>query len=172
MWTEILLGLLMLTVGVVGAAFVVVGLPGTWLVLGVGFVIEWLRPGTYSWWTLGVCGGLCLVGEAVELLASGAAAGRAGGGFSSAVWAVIGGIVGAVAGTVLLPLPLIGTIVGSVVGAGLFAAMGHRHSIRAEWGDVARVGRGAAVGRLWAILIKAGFGMVVAVLLVIGAFRR
>jgi uncharacterized protein YqgC (DUF456 family) len=154
---------------------VVVGLPGTWVLLALAFVLElvdaFLLPGdtavTFGWELLALCAGLALVGEAIEALA-GVAGTRFGGGTRRGmVGAFVGGIAGAIFLTPILPIPVVGTLVGAMLGAFLGAfvaeasgpeARGRDHNLRAALG--------AAVGKLGGTIAKLAIGVVMWVLLV------
>jgi hypothetical protein len=82
-------------------ALVAVGLPGTWLMLGIAILIELVdrfylpaaSPHTFGWWTLGTCAVLSLAGELLETLTGAAGARRTGASASSwaRCWAVSSG---------------------------------------------------------------------------------
>ena len=67
------------------------------------------QPGMFSWWTIGVCTGLALLGEIIEFAAGAVGASRAGGSKTGAAGAIVGTLIGAVIGT-FIPPPVIGTI--------------------------------------------------------------
>lgn len=154
---------------------VVIGLPGTWVLLALAFVLElvdaFLLPGavvvTFGWPLLAACAGLALVGEGIEALA-GVAGTRFGGGTRRGmVGAFVGGIAGAIFLTPILPIPVIGTLLGAMLGAFLGAfvgeatgpeARGREHNLRAALG--------AAVGKLGGTVAKLAIGVVMWVLLV------
>src|SRR5574338_718676 len=91
---------------------VAVGLPGTWVMLGLAFVLElvdgFLLRGdtvvTFGWGLLAVCAGLALVGEGIEALAGLAGAKFGGGTRRGMVGAFLGGLAGAVFLTPILPI--------------------------------------------------------------------
>lgn len=171
MWLTLAYGLAMLLVSVIGVGMTLATLPGTWFILLLAVVVEWLRDGTYSWWTLGVCLALAAIGELLELLAGSAGAAGAGGSKRAAMLSIPGAILGAILGTIFLPfLPIIGTIVGAVAGAGLFAGIGESTVTGRTWKDIRGVGRGAAIGRAWAVVIKGGIAALMGVILTIAAF--
>ncbi len=157
--------------GVLVTAFT---LPGTWLALAGASLAQWLHHeqfGTYmfSWWTLGVCLGLAVTAEIVEGVASAIGAAKAGGSKRAAIASIAGAILGAVLGTVLLPIPILGTIAGAAIGAGLAALLTEKHLGEKTWAQAARVGTGAAVGRLVATVAKVGFAIAIAITLTVDA---
>ncbi|MEX2218358.1 MAG: DUF456 family protein [Phycisphaerales bacterium] len=175
-WWAILAGAIMALASLAGVVVTLLTLPGVWLVLAAavglqiagayGFV---LPEEPFSWWTIGVCTGVALLGEAYELAASAVGAKRSGGGRSGAAGSVIGALLGAVAGTVFIPVPLAGTLIGAVAGAGIGAVVAERGVGGRTWEDSLRVGRGAAVGRFAALLVKGVLTAAVGVVLVVAA---
>lgn len=157
---HILLALTFLVMGIAGGLLVAVGLPGVWLVVAVSAIAELIWPGSLGWWAVVAGVASAVIGEIAEFVAGAAGAKAAGGSRSAAIAAIFGGLVGAILGTVyLFILPVVGTIVGAVVGAGLAAALVERGVKGGTWADSSRVGRGAAAGRLWAIVIKGGIAV-------------
>ena len=75
------------------------------------------------------------------------------------VWTIVG------VGTPIMPI--IGTIAGAALGAGLGAAILERTKDQRTWGDVWRVGQGAAIGRLIATIIKTALAAAAAVWLAV-----
>ena len=168
----ILVGVSMLIVGVVGVGLTLATLPGTWLIVIAAMLFQWWRPETFSWWTIGVAAGLAALGELLEFFASGVGSAKAGGSKRAAIASIVVGLIGALFGTVLLPIPIVGTIIGAVVGAGLGASIAESTKTGRTWRQSFDVGRGAAVGRAWAVIIKGGIAAVMAVLLAAAAFVR
>ena len=122
-WTGLLVALLFTLLGLGCLVLVVIGLPGTWIMIGLAVAVELLDrhyldaadPETYGWWAIGACAALALVGEVLEA-GAGAAGTRAGGGSRRGmVGAMIGGIVGAIVFTPLIPIPIVGTLIGALV---------------------------------------------------------
>jgi len=166
---HILVVLAMLLVGAAGVALTLLTLPGTWFILICALLTEWLRDGTFSKWSLLGAGVLALAAEAVEFFASGAGAAKTGGSKRAALLSIAGGLLGGILGTFLIPFPILGTILGAIIGAGLAAFVAERTVLDRTWKDAARVGRGAAIGRASALVIKTGFAAVIAIQLTIAA---
>lgn len=161
---------IVLLASVVGLALTALTLPGIWVLLAVALVCQVWQPGLFSWWTLAIAGALGVLAELIEFAASAAGAGKAGGTRSGAVGSVIGSLAGAIGGAVLLPIPILGSVAGAVVGAALGALVGERGVAGRTWGDSVRVGRGAAVGRLVAMVVKTGIAAGIGVQLTVAAF--
>lgn len=155
----------------VGAALTAFTLPGIWFMLLVAALAQWYTLGVqgdamFSWWTLGGCVALALIAEVVEFAASALGASKAGGSKKAALASILGAIVGAVVGTVALAfLPIVGTIIGASLGAGAAALLVEKQLGKRTWAVAGRVGAGAAVGRLAAVLVKLGFAVAVGLVL-------
>ncbi len=162
-----IIGAIMGIVGVLGVIATLFSLPGIWLIVSTGIVVDLIKPETFSLTTLLVAVGAGLLAEIVEFVAAGAGAKQAGGTKRSSFGAIIGAVVGAIVGTPFFPI--IGTIVGGVLGAGVGAMLMERTRDERTWGQTWRVGQGAAIGRLVATIIKAGFAIAIAVYLTVAA---
>lgn len=160
---SILAGFIVVIGSLLGVVLTVLGLPGIWCALLIAVLCQWWQGDLFSPWTLFAVAGVALVGEILELVASSMGAAKAGGTRRGAVGALVGGIVGAIAG---LPfLPPIGPVLGSAAGAGLGALLAERHGGNKTWSESARIGTGAAIGRLSATLIKVMLAIVVVFIL-------
>ncbi|MDX2119226.1 MAG: DUF456 domain-containing protein [Planctomycetota bacterium] len=165
-----LVGIGMLIAGCVGVVLSALTLPGAWCVILVALLMQWWQPGTFSWWTIGVCIGLAALGEVLEMLASAAGASKAGSSKRGALASVVGSVGGALVGTVLIPIPLLGTLIGAVAGAAGGALLVERGVVGKTWQESREVAKGAAVGRLWATVAKLGVTITIALTLIIAAF--
>ena len=165
-----LFAVLLAIVNVGGLVAVLVGLPGTWLMLAGTALFAWWGwdEGVIGGWTLLVLLVLALVGELVEFVAGMAGAERAGGGWRGSLGALLGGVVGALAGC-LVPVPVLGVLLGSCVGAGAGAWLLERRA--GKTADTSRrIGWGAGVGRLWGTLVKLGLGVVIWIVATVASF--
>jgi uncharacterized protein YqgC (DUF456 family) len=170
----ILAGIIVILASLAGIALTLVMMPGIWLTIGVALLCQWLLSGEenlFAWTTLGAAVAMGAAGELFEVIASALGAARAGGTRRGAVGSIIGAVAGAVVGSMVLFFP-IGTIVGGAVGAGLGALVAERHGGRRTWAESARVGGGAAAGRLVATLFKAVMAVAVGVVLSVAVFVR
>jgi uncharacterized protein YqgC (DUF456 family) len=154
---------------VAGVVLTLLTLPGIWLAVGVAAVVELLVPELLDVWTIGAAAAIGVVAELAELLVSAVGAKKAGGTRRGAIGSVIGALVGALGGSVVLPI--IGTIMGAAVGAGLGALIAERHGGAMTWRQSAKVGGGAAVGRLVATVVKTALAAAVGIVLTIGVLR-
>ncbi len=173
--SPLLLAVLLCLIGLGCVLAVLLGLPGTWMLLALGVGIEltdawWAGPDTTSigWPVLGVAFLLALVGEGIEFL-SGTWGTKAGGGSRRAsVGAFFGGMVGGIVGT--LVLPVIGTLVGALLGTFAGAFYGE------TTGDAARDRKEAVkpaitatIGRLLGTIAKVGVAVMVWMMISVAA---
>lgn len=170
-WVLILTGALVVVSALCGVVLTLVTLPGTWVMLAVSLLTKLWAPELHAgWWALGIGFGLCLVAEVAEFIASAAGSARAGGSKAGAGGSLIGSLVGLGAGTIFLGfLPVIGSILGAVVGAGVGALVAERGIAKRTWGDSARSGGGAAVGRALSVVLKGSVAAVLAFVLIVSA---
>lgn len=163
---------IVLLVSLVGIALTLLTLPGAWLIILTAALSNWWQPGgaaIFSWWTIGICAAVALLGEIIEFAAGAVGATKAGGSKTGAAGAIIGTIVGAVVGTFVPPPPL-GTIIGGAVGAGLGAMLAERYIKKKDAGASARIAAGAAVGRLISTFVKVAICAGVGIALTVAAF--
>lgn len=163
---------ILLVVSLVGIALTVVTLPGAWLICAAAILIKmvWI-PEILSWWTIGICVGLAVIAELIELGASAVGAAKAGGSRRGAIGALVGTLAGAIIGSFILFFP-IGTIVGAVLGAGAGSLIAERAWAGRTWAESAKAGQGAAVGRLAATIIKTCFTVTIGLTVSIAAFVK
>ncbi len=145
------------------------GLPGTWLMVGIAALVEWLTTESiFGAGTLWIAMGLGLLGEVLEFFASAQGAKRAGASRRGARGALLGGIAGAVVGGVLLPIPLLGSLVGATAGAFAVATWAE-HDGGQDLSSALRAGSGAAAGQVTGMLMKFAVGVVVWLVLTVAS---
>lgn len=134
------------------------GLPGTWLILGVAVGYAALTHESIGWVNIVIIGVMAIVAEVLEFMLAGRYARKYGGSKRAGWGAIIGGIVGAFAG---IPVPIIGSMIGaflgSFAGALLFELAGGTRA-----GPATKVATGALLGRVVAAAMKVGIGFVMA----------
>ena len=145
----------------------VVGLPGLWLMVAAaalfGWWTEWVhlsKPGLVALLVLAVGA------EIAEFVLGGAGAKEAGGSRRAFAGAIIGGIVGAIVLTI--PIFVVGTILGACLGSAIGAVLAEltkKRELKHNW----RVGVGAFKGRLYGIVSKVAFGVVMLAVAAIAA---
>lgn len=175
--TNYLIAAILVLLNTIWLALLVLGLPGTWLILLSTIIAAWLQWDTTVPAADQVIGlyvllsllGLAVLGEILEFIAGAAGARKAGGSAKGALAAIVGGIIGAIVGTVLIPIPVLGTLLGAAAGAGL-AALGVELAEGRPLEASVRVGVGAGVGRLLGTLYKLVVGVVMWFLAAVSAF--
>lgn len=156
---------------------VMLGLPGTWVLVGLALILEladaWITgapTSTFGVWALGGAVGLGLAGEGVELLSSALGIKGGGGTRRGMVGSMAGGLVGGVAGTVFIPIPLVGTIIGVLLGTFAGAYLGETSGEEAKEGSEAlKPAAAATVARILGTVAKTGVAAGVWLLLVVSA---
>lgn len=150
---------------------VLLGLPGTWLMVASTAVVAWLYwdQGMFSHWTLAALVGLAVLGEILEFVAGMFGAKSAGGSRGGAFGALLGGLVGAVAGTFVIPVPVFGSLLGACIGAFL-GALALEMAGGQEMEPAIRIGMGAGVGRFFGTVAKLGVGVAIWGVATVAAF--
>ena len=164
-WSLLLVVLCALWLGLV-----VVGLPGTWLMIITAVVFDWLLDAqlfTKASYIAMVA--LAALGELLEFAAGVVGSKAAGGTRGGAAGALAGGVAGAILATFLIPIPVIGSILGACGGAFAGALL---MELRAGRGVAAslRSGIGAGKGRLLGTIGKVAVGAAVWLLIAVAAF--
>ena len=155
----------------------ILGLPGTWLMVGSTALLAWWqwdadKGSSEQMFSLAVLIAivvLALLGEILEIGAGLIGSKKAGGSMWGAVGAIVGTIIGGVAATFLPLLPVIGTIAGACVGAAIGATVMEMISGR-EVSPSVKSGVGAGVGRLGGVIIKLGIGVMIWLIVTVAAF--
>ncbi len=164
---SILIVLLFLLVLVAAWAMILLGLPGTWVMLLAAVVYAFLAPVqaplTLGWPALIVLALLAALGEIIELVAGMAGASGAGASRRGMMGALAGSLLGAFGGLLLgLPIPLIGSALAAILFASLGALTGAivaEHSGGRTWRELWPIGKAAFWGRMLGTLSKAAVGL-------------
>ena len=155
---------ILLVVDTLGLFLVVLGLPGTWLMVIAAAGLSWISrqsgPPLISNVVLCVLFGLALLGEVAELAAGAAGSRRAGGSWRGSAGALLLGMVGGIVGTFAIPVPVIGSILGACAGAFVGALAGELWVGRSVE-DAVTIGRGAFTSRLVGTVLKIAIGAVI-----------
>jgi len=153
-------------IGLAGPLLILLGLPGTWLLLSLVGLAEWItEPRLFGTPVLVTAVALAVAGEVWEALSSSIRARKAGAGRRGSIGALAGGIGGALLGTMLIPIPVVGTLIGG--GLGAFALSSGLERSGGKSADSAfRIGRAAATGHMIGLAGKLVAGLVVYVMLV------
>lgn len=177
-WIAILVAVLFVLIGIACLWLVVLGLPGSWILIGTAILIEalngfWLpEPAqTFSWKVLLFCVLAGVVGEILEFFAGLLGAKRSGSSKRGMVGALIGGIVGGIMGTGI-PIPIIGTLIGAALGTFGGAILGEisdkneKRTVR----ESVKPALGATVGSILGTLAKIPIAFTIWVALCIDVF--
>jgi uncharacterized protein len=147
------------------------GLPGTWVMVALTALACHFFPEIgslgLSWLSVGVLGGLAVLGEVWETGASAMLAKNAGGSRRGAAFSMLGAIAGSIAGAFLgVPIPVFGSMIGAVAGAagGAFAGawIGEGQLGRSVVDRMA-IGKAAASGRVLGTIGKLVVGLAMVV---------
>ncbi|GMU82214.1 MAG: hypothetical protein AMXMBFR47_20850 [Planctomycetota bacterium] len=173
----ILLAILLTLLNAASLLLVVIGLPGTWLMVAFTALAAWAQWNPALGWNaqfiglpaIGLIVALALLGELAETFMGMAGAKRAGASGWGLVGSLIGAIAGGIAGTVMIPIPVIGSLVGACLGAAAGAwlfevAMGRTVD------EAVRSGVGAGVGRFQGTLAKLSAGLAMFIIASVAAF--
>ena len=157
---------------------VLLGLPGTWIMLGLAFLIEmvdqfYLPAGsapTFNGWLLGSCLVLAILGEVLEFMAGLLGAKKAGSSRRGMIGALVGGLVGALLGTGI-PVPVVGTLIGAVLGTFGGAVIGElSQDEEKRFRETLKPAMGATVGRILGTLSKVPIALAIWLALSVAAF--
>ena len=176
-WIAIVVGILFVLIGLVSVFSVLLGLPGTWMLILFAVIIEfcdrWYLPAgdtqTFNWWLLLGCLALAGVGEVLEFFAGVLGAKKGGSSKRGMVGALIGGLAGAIVG-VGIPIPIIGSLIGAMIGTFLGALLGEMSHEGKEFGETLKPATGATVGRVLGTLAKMPIALMVWVMLSVAVF--
>lgn len=160
-----------------GLLLVVLGLPGTWLMVAATLLVAWWHgdfgggSGTAMFATpvLVTIVALAAAGEITEFLAGVAGTKTAGGTRRGAIGALVGTLIGGIVGTFLIPIPVIGSLVGACAGAAI-GAWGLELSGGRTMKASVRSGVGAGVGRFAGTVAKLVVGVAIWLIVAVAAF--
>lgn len=163
-----ILGLMLLFVACALALFsLVLGVPGTFLIVGVALFYAWATDfAAVHWSTIGWLLFLAVIGEGIELLSSSAAAAGTRPSRRVTIGALAGALVGGIIGTPILFG--VGSLLGALAGAFVGAAL----AVQSEGGSLREsvaTGLAALKGRLLGFVIKAALGAVMVIIVVVAA---
>lgn len=154
---------------VAGLLSLFVGLPGTFIILGVALVYgACTHFQVITVRLLLLLLGIAAVGEIVEAFLGLFVAKKFGASKLSLFFAAIGGFVGAIVGSVILPL--VGTVIGALAGA-FVGAFVPELALKKKMGDSVSAGVGAFLGRTMGLFTKLFLGAAMLVLVIADLFR-
>ncbi len=167
---SILAAIIITIAALLGVGLTLLTLPGIWFAVLVAVGVALWQPELISWPTLIVVIALAVIGEVVEFVWSAVGAAKQGASRAGGIGALVGGFVGAILATFLIPIPILGTLIGAVLGAAIGAIVIERGYTQRTWRDSFRIGQGAAVGRLWAVVVKTLVAAIAAGVLITAAW--
>jgi len=154
---------------------VVLGLPGTWLMVISTMLLAWWHwdasqeTQMFSLITLLAIVIIAALGEVFEFVTGVIGSKKAGGTRWGSVGALVGGIIGAIAATFLIPIPVLGSLLGACIGAAL-GALGLELYGGLELSASMKSGVGAGVGRFVGTIIKIIAGVMIWIIVTMAAF--
>ena len=168
---------LLILLNTVWLTTVVLGLPGTWLIVASTVLLAWWhwpepaggQTGMFSIATLVAIVVIAALAELAEILAGIAGSKKSGGTRWGSLGAIVGGVLGAIAGTVMIPIPLLGSLVGACGGAAI-VAWGFELAGGKRVHESARIGLGAGVGTFWGRMAKLAAGVIIWLIVAVAAF--
>ncbi|MAB27716.1 MAG: hypothetical protein CMJ53_00270 [Planctomycetaceae bacterium] len=162
-WLDLIAVLIFMILGAGSISLVLIGLPGTWLLIGLAVGLEfiqrlWAPTGSewlIPWWVFIIAVVVAIVGEVLEFLAGALGAKKGGASKRGMVGSLIGGLIGTVAGTILIPIPIVGSLIGAIAGCGAGAVIGELTAKgEVQLKDTIKPAAGAVVGRILGTLAK------------------
>jgi uncharacterized protein YqgC (DUF456 family) len=168
---------LLIVLNTLWLATVILGLPGTWLIVASTALLAWWKwpeegsdqTGMFSIATLIVIVVLAAVAEIAEFVTGAIGSKRAGGTRWGSVGALLGAFVGAIVATFMIPIPVLGSLVGACGGACL-GAWGLELAGGRKMHESARAGVGAGVGTFAGRMVKLVAGVVIWLIVAVAAF--
>lgn len=178
-WIDYLAASIFTLLGAGCLLIVVIGMPGTWIMIALAVILEFVQPlwapagaeWMFSIWIFVAVILIAALGEFLEFVAGAFGAKKGGASKRGMLGALIGGVVGAIAGTFVIPIPLVGSLLGALLGCALGAIIGELNaSSDTKLKDTLKPAAGAVVGRILGTLAKLPCALVVWVVLSISAF--
>ena len=178
-WLQYVIATLFFLLGGVCVVLVVVQLPGTWMLLGLATIIEYIDTAylpdgpqqTFGWWVLGGGLAIAVIGEIIEFVAGAAGAKKGGSSTRGMVGALIGGIVGIFIFTPLFFfVPIFGAFLGAVLGTFVGAVIGELTGGQTTIQGTMKPAIGATIGRIVGTSSKVGIAIAMWLVLSVSAF--
>lgn len=178
-WIDYIAATLFTLVGAGCLVTVVIGVPGTWIMIALALGLEFLQrlwaPEGSDWlfsiWVFVAVVIIAGIGEALEFVAGAYGAKKGGASRRGMLGALIGGFAGAILGTVLIPIPLVGSLIGALLGCGAGAIIGEMNNSReTTLKETLKPATGAVIGRVLGTLAKLPCAIAVWVILSVSAF--
>ena len=177
-WIALLVAVLFAILGLVCIFTVAIGLPGSWILLGLALLIElsdslYLPAGdqqTFNWWLLLACVMLATIGEVLEFFAGLFGAKKAGSSKKGMIGSLLGGLAGAFLG-MGIPIPIVGSLIGVLLGTFAGAILGEMLADESKAvKETLRPATGATIGRILGTLAKIPVALTIWIALSLAAF--
>lgn len=143
-----------------GLLLAMLQLPGNWFILAASAAYDWhFGWSRLTWYALAAMAFLAACAEVADFFAGMKGAQKAGASRAASWGALIGGFCGMIL-FIPVPIPFFAPVLGGIVGCFVGAFIAERRT-HGDTGKSAKVGLGAAIGRLVGLLIKllAAFAM-------------
>ena len=155
--------LVLFILAMIASIFVVpLGLPGTFIMVGVAILANYVAAAGIGWIAIGISLALAVLAEVLEWTMSARFAIKFGGSKRAAWGAIIGGFLGAFAG---IPVPVVGSMIGAFAGAFVGALVAEWTQPEANAASATRVATGALIGKAAATAMKLAIAFTIALML-------
>lgn len=155
--------ILMMLVGVISFMLMIFGIPGNFIIMGIGILYYFISPDLVTTGQLIFLILLAVSGEVVENVVSLFGAKKYGASKVGMIGAFLGSILGGILGTMLLPV--IGTFLGVFLGAFALTFLFEYRLEGKKSDDALQAGKGALLGKVLAVSYKYSAGIVLLFLL-------
>ena len=177
-WIDIVAATVFTLLGAGCLVTVLIGIPGTWIMIGLAVGLEFLQrlwaPAGSDWvfsiWIFLAVLVIAGIGEVLELIAGAYGAKKGGASRKGMIGALIGGVLGAIIGTFIIPIPLVGSLIGALLGCAGGAIVGELNNEDTTLKQTIKPAAGAVIGRVLGTLAKLPCAITVWVVLSVAAF--
>ena len=178
-WIDYLAASIFTLLGAACLLIVVIGMPGTWIMIGLAIGLEflqrlWAPAGSeymFSIWVFVAVILIAALGEFLEFVAGAFGAKKGGASKRGMLGALIGGVLGAIIGTFIIWIPFVGSLIGALLGCAGGAIIGEFNASReTTLKDTIKPAAGAVIGRILGTLAKLPCALAVWVILSVSAF--
>jgi uncharacterized protein YqgC (DUF456 family) len=138
------------------------GLPGTFIMVGLAILANYVAAAGIGWIAIGISLALAVIAEVLEWTMSAKFAIKFGGSRRAGWGAIIGGFLGAFAG---IPVPVVGSMIGAFAGAFVGALVAEWTQPEANAASATRVATGALIGKAAATAMKLAIAFTIAFML-------
>ena len=138
------------------------GLPGTFIMVAVAILANYVAAAGIGWFAIGLSLALAVIAEVLEWTLSARFAQKYGGSKRAGWGAILGGMIGAFAG---IPVPIIGSMIGAFAGAFVGALVAEYTQPQADASSATRVATGALIGKAAATALKLAIAFTIAFML-------